>query len=79
MQLACLKDSGELATGDPTFCKQCQAVFNKHSKIEEAKDLAGEVEQIWNCEFCNTKNIVQFDAEELPKTTGVTYIVEAAA
>lgn len=80
IQLACLKDSGELATGDPTFCKQCQAVFNKHSVIEEVKNEAsGQVDQIWNCEFCHSKNPVQFEPEEIPKTTGVNYIVEAAA
>jgi hypothetical protein len=56
-------------------------VFNKHSKIEEIKDAeTGEVtKQIWNCEFCVAKNEVQFEPEELPKTTAVNYIIEAAA
>lgn len=80
VQLSCLKDSGELATGDPVFCTQCQAVFNKFSKIEETKDAAtGEVSQVWKCEFCLKANNVQFEPEELPKTAGVNYIVEAAA
>jgi hypothetical protein len=47
INLGCLKDSGELATGDPVFCTKCQAVFNKHSKIAEQDG-----KQIWNCEFC---------------------------
>jgi Sec23/Sec24 zinc finger len=81
IQLACLKDAGELATGDPLFCKSCQAVFNKHSKLEETKDPSTQevIQQIWNCEFCLTKNIVNLEEEERPKTSAVNYIVEAAA
>ena len=30
-------DKVELATGDPIFCKSCQAVFNSYSKVEEGK------------------------------------------
>jgi hypothetical protein len=37
--MSCLKDQGELATGDPVFCSNCEAIFNKHSKIEENKQL----------------------------------------
>ncbi len=75
IQLSCLKEQGELAFGDPIFCKNCNAVFNKHSQItEEAKG-----EQIWTCEFCNSTNEVQIEAEETPKSTAVNYIVEAAA
>lgn len=55
VSMSCLKDQGELATGDPLFCENCQAIFNKHSKIEENKH---EEEQIWACEFCNFKNKV---------------------
>ena len=78
--MECLKDSGELATGDPVFCKSCQAAFNKYSKVEEQKDLfTGEARQVWNCEFCLTKNDVQLEPEEMPKTEAVNYIVEAAA
>jgi hypothetical protein len=36
--MGCLKDSGEMATGDPLFCKNCQAIFNKYSKVEEVKE-----------------------------------------
>jgi hypothetical protein len=81
ISMGCLKDSSvELATGDPLFCSQCQAIFNKHSKIEEIKDvLSGEEEQIWSCEFCLHKNKVQMEPEELPKTATVNYILEAAA
>ena len=79
--MSCLKDSSvELATGDPLFCTACQAIFNKFSKIEETKDpLLGEPQQIWSCEFCLTKNKVQMEPEELPKTAAVNFILEAAA
>lgn len=77
--MSCLKDAGELATGDPVFCSKCQAVFNKHSKVEETKDADGNESQIWNCEFCLTKNPVQLEPEELPKTDAVNFILEAAA
>ena len=70
-----------MATGDPVFCKQCNAAFNMYSKItEEGKAEEGsEPEQVWNCEFCNTKNQIMMEAEEIPKTDQVNYILEAAA
>jgi len=74
--MACLKDQGEIATGDPVFCTNCDAAFNLHSKIEENKL---EEQQIWNCEFCNNKNKVNLEPEEIPKTEAVNYIIEAAA
>lgn len=39
--MATLKQGGELATGDPVFCKQCNAAFNVHSKIDEPMDMIG--------------------------------------
>lgn len=33
--MECLKDNAEIATGDPVYCEDCKAFFNKHSKIEE--------------------------------------------
>lgn len=74
IKLGCLKDSGEMATGDPVFCSKCQAIFNKHSKITETMGS-----QVWNCEFCLAKNPVQLEPEEIPKTEGVNFILEAAA
>jgi Mg-chelatase subunit ChlD len=34
--------------------------------------------QTWNCEFCNKANSIQIEAEEVPKTETVSYILEAA-
>jgi len=33
---------------------------------------------IWTCEFCNGRNEVQLDDEEIPKSEEVTYLIEAA-
>lgn len=77
--LSTLKQGSEMATGDPVFCTFCNAAFNMHSKIEEVKKDEGEPNQIWTCEFCNYKNQVMLEPEEIPKTNQVNYIVEAAA
>ena len=74
-----LKDKAELATGDPVFCKECQACFNIHSKVEEVKDPENESKQVWKCEFCNAENEVDLEEEEKPQTNAVNYIIEAAA
>jgi len=78
VQFRSLADKAELATGDATFCKNCQAAFNFFSKIEEAKGEDGET-QIWTCEFCLTKNEVSLEEEEKPTSKAVNYILEAAA
>ena len=73
VSMECLKDAFELATGDPLYCKNCNAIFNLHSQI----NLVAE-SQIWKCEFCNHDNTVQLEAEEKPKSETVSYILEAA-
>ena len=72
--LACLEHKGQIATGDAEFCEKCKAVFNKNSEI---KDVDGH--QLWVCEFCNHRNEVMLDEEEIPKALEVTYLLEAAA
>ena len=74
--MSCLKDQDELATGDPVFCSKCEAVFNKYSAIEESK---GEEVQSWICEFCDNVNKVSIEAEEMPKTDKVNFMLEAKA
>jgi len=71
---ATLKDKAEIATGDPTFCKTCEACLNINSKLEQKDDA-----QIWKCEFCNTSNEVDVEEEEKPQTKAINYIIEAAA
>ncbi len=77
--MATLKNASEIASGDPVFCKLCNAAFNIYSKIEEVKKDEGEPNQAWTCEFCNTRNDVSIEPEEIPKSKEVNYIVEAAA
>ena len=74
VSLECLQNKGQLVTGDAEFCKNCQGVFNKTSKIVEENG-----QQVWTCEFCNTRNEVMIGEEELPQSTEVTYLLEAAA
>lgn len=69
------EDQVALATGDPVFCKECKAIFNVHSKIvEESKE-----QQVWQCEFCNNKNEVELEEEEIPSADTINYVLEAAA
>lgn len=75
MDFNCLKQGAELATGDPTLCEDCKAVFNKKSKLTPLENG----ESIWVCEFCGKKNTVFLDEDEIPKSLAVSYIVEAAA
>eukprot|EP00347_Sterkiella_histriomuscorum_P012379 403368807 len=111
-----LKNDGELATGDPIFCKGCGASFNLHSIIVDAQSNSGMISssvlgskkfkeddqeeqkkepvmqidtgsgydpaqsgKIWPCEFCNFRNPIDVEPEEMPKSNQVTYILEAAA
>mgnify|MGYP001807195782 CR=1 FL=1 len=74
--MRCLRDQAELATGDPNFCKNCEAVFNMYSVIEEAK---GDEQTYWVCEFCDHKNPVNIEAGEIPKTDTVNFMLEAKA
>lgn len=76
--MACLKEQAiEIATGDPICCSSCSAVLNMYSEIIVEGD-EGAQKQVWNCEFCNHRNVVNIDLEEKPKTEAVSYILEAA-
>ena len=70
IDFATLADKAEIATGDPTFCKSCNSAFNMYSQVDQ---------DIWTCEFCLTKNEVDIEDEEKPKSNAVNYIIEAAA
>jgi len=60
------------ATGDPFYCIGCKAIFNSYSKIEEMDGA-----MIWKCEFCDTKNPLNLDKEEFPKSPYMSYLLEA--
>lgn len=72
--LDCLENKGEVATGDAEICKICSGVFSKFSKLTTENE-----QQIWACEYCNTKHEVMIDDEEVPKANEITYMIEAAA
>eukprot|EP01124_Arcella_intermedia_P015186 TRINITY_DN216_c1_g3_i2.p1 TRINITY_DN216_c1_g3~~TRINITY_DN216_c1_g3_i2.p1 ORF type:complete len:826 (-),score=201.52 TRINITY_DN216_c1_g3_i2:1472-3949(-) len=63
IDLGDLLNEVKLFTGDPVVCSGCDGIFNSLSKIEV--DNTGE--RTWQCEFCDTKNIVVADDEELPR------------
>lgn len=69
-----LANKGNMATGDAEFCKHCGAVFNQTSKLYEQGE-----DQIWECEFCHTKNEVMIDEAEIPTALEMTYLLEAPA
>ena len=77
VNLDCLVNEGEVATGDAVLCQECSAVFSKFSSVtlEGEEDL---FPTIWTCEFCNSKNKVMIDDEEVPKQNEMTYLIEAA-
>ena len=88
--MACLKESSyELASGDPIHCSECQAMLSMHSEIKVEEKLQAEdamvtdsgakpTQQVWNCEFCSHKNLVDIEPEEKPKNETVSYTIEAA-
>jgi hypothetical protein len=71
IQLSSLAEESALASGDPVFCGSCNAIFNKFSKICEENG-----EQTWTCEFCQYKNEVVLDQNEVPTQESVNYILE---
>ena len=74
IKMDCLENKVAIATGDAELCKNCGGVFSKYSNLSMEKD-----EQIWICEYCNFKNEVMIDDEEIPKENEITYMIEAAA
>ena len=88
IDLSVLKNQVEMATGDPIFCKRCRGVFNWYSQLMQNYHLVesdGIIsqsssfyanEKIWICEFCQTRNNINIDKEEIPKKDTVNYILE---
>lgn len=54
-----------LATGEAIKCSQCAAVLSATSRVKS--DDAGT--KLWRCEFCNTKNELEVEDDELPSAT----------
>ncbi|KAL3882463.1 hypothetical protein ACJMK2_028800 [Sinanodonta woodiana] len=64
---------GNMHAGDPTYCASCGAIMSSISKLEKSIE-----EKVWNCEFCNVKNVVDVDDEEVPTSEDLTYMLEPA-
>ncbi|KAK3097067.1 hypothetical protein FSP39_006081 [Pinctada imbricata] len=58
-------------TGDPVHCFSCGAVLSSISRIQNEGD-----NKVWICEFCETKNILEIEVEEIPKNNDVTFMLE---
>ena len=67
LNLTSLKEAVIVSTGDPILCHNCEAVFSMFSKLSELD----ENRQVWLCEFCGFENIVNVDAEEIPRGSTV--------
>ena len=85
INLSVLKNNNDVVTGDPIFCTNCSAVFNCFSKLtndEDAENHDTETvtdvhKQFWMCEFCQTKNLVFIENEEIPTKESLNYLLEA--
>lgn len=62
------------ATGDPTICKDCEAILNFHSKLTKTEITN---KYIWKCEFCTKQNEIFLENEEIPKEESVDYFVQS--
>lgn len=76
VNLNCLAKKTEVALGDAIICTGCSGVFNSLSKLVTNEESG---EQVWTCEFCNDKNTVVVEKEEIPNSTEVTYLIESSA
>ena len=65
LNLKVLKEDAELAAGDPIFCKNCNAVFNMFSKLEEKEkrleDIKEEVDEEMEDESNKAEDILMQD------------------
>jgi len=71
VDLGTLSESVHIFTGEAIFCTKCQGAFNIYSVIKEENN-----EQIWDCEFCNTKNTIMIEKEEIPDEETIDYMLD---
>jgi hypothetical protein len=62
------------ATGDPTICKECEAILNVNSKLTNT-EINNKF--LWICEFCDKENEIYLEQEEIPKEENVDYFVQS--
>eukprot|EP00005_Dracoamoeba_jomungandri_P007935 CAMPEP_0174264448 /NCGR_PEP_ID=MMETSP0439-20130205/22499_1 /TAXON_ID=0 /ORGANISM="Stereomyxa ramosa, Strain Chinc5" /LENGTH=728 /DNA_ID=CAMNT_0015350323 /DNA_START=17 /DNA_END=2203 /DNA_ORIENTATION=- len=72
------KEAAQYVTGDLTVCKNCSVILNHLSVLKEDSYLSKSVpEQIWECEFCDEKNIIHIEEEERPTEPDCTYVLDS--
>jgi len=72
IDLGKLAQEADLLTGDPNFCRGCEAIYNSTSKTVQGN----EGESIWQCEFCDHVNIIHLEKEEIPTKDTCDYMLE---
>lgn len=75
VDLSTLAESQNIATGDAVFCKSCSATLNIHSKLDSIESAG----YLWKCEFCDTENEVNLEAEEIPTSDTMDYMLLSAS
>ncbi|XP_064628238.1 circularly permutated Ras protein 1-like [Lineus longissimus] len=63
----------QMHTGDPVYCKECGGLLSHVSHIETDRS-----DQVWCCEYCDERNIVDVIPEEKPQQGDVTFMLEPA-
>ena len=71
INLNCLRNESSIATGDPLLCKNCECLLNSSSVL-----IRSDAGVLWECEFCNHKNNILIENEEIPQQLEVTYFLE---
>ncbi|KAL4239000.1 hypothetical protein ACF0H5_003704 [Mactra antiquata] len=73
LKMDILEDEPNVVTGDPTHCKQCDAILSSISVLE--KEEQGE-QSTWTCEFCGHKNEgINMSPEDIPKGDSFDFVL----
>ncbi len=81
-----LEQDAQLAAGEPQICEECNALFSVHSKLEDKdvkmeegkEELSDDDDQLWICEYCSHRNVVNLEKPEIPTADTINYILEPA-
>jgi hypothetical protein len=76
-----LKEKSSMQTGDAIKCQNCEAYLSQISKLEVVSNPDGSIidgQKLWKCEFCNYKNNLKIDDEEIPTSDDVVYMLQPA-
>lgn len=72
-----LKETKDAFAGDPTKCRNCDAIFTLISHLSEPDRITGK--RTWECEFCHFENKIMISDEEKKNLNNeVTFLLEPA-